>query len=51
LAVCVEQLSLGHAYDEYSVLAQEPGMTLRHCHIAQQIAAASKIAQKDLNLY
>jgi hypothetical protein len=27
LAVFVEQLILGHAYNEYSVLAQKPGMT------------------------
>jgi hypothetical protein len=26
-AVCVEHLILGHAYDEYSVLAEKPGMT------------------------
>jgi hypothetical protein len=27
LAVCVEQLILGHAYDEYMVLDEKPGMT------------------------
>jgi hypothetical protein len=27
LVVCVEQLILGHAYDEYLVLAKKPGMT------------------------
>jgi hypothetical protein len=27
-AVCVEQLILGHAYDEYFVLVWKPGMTL-----------------------
>jgi hypothetical protein len=26
LPVCVEQLILGHAYDEYLVLAQKSGM-------------------------
>jgi hypothetical protein len=26
LAVCVEQFILGHAYDEYLVLAQKSGM-------------------------
>ncbi len=30
MAVCVEQLILGHAYDEYSVLAKNPGMTESH---------------------
>jgi hypothetical protein len=27
LAVCVEQLILGHAYDQYLVLAYKPSMT------------------------
>jgi hypothetical protein len=27
LAICVEQLILGRAYDEYSILAQKLGMT------------------------
>jgi hypothetical protein len=30
LIVCVEQLILGHAYDEYSVLAKKLGMTVLH---------------------
>jgi hypothetical protein len=28
LAVCVEQLIMGHAYDEYFVLVYKPGMTI-----------------------
>jgi hypothetical protein len=32
LAVCVEQLILGHAYDEYFILAQKPGMTPMQWH-------------------
>jgi hypothetical protein len=38
LAVCVEQLIMGHAYDEYSVLAEKPGMT--HTHTSQKATIA-----------